>query len=284
MTLAAINWNLLFEDPELVRVFRVVVVILLGLGLLYGITLALGRVLRENASPHFSLLVKKLVFYLGSVVIILTVLLELGFDLRGLLATAGIATVAIGFAAQTSLSNLISGLFLIGEKPFRIGDLVRVNEVTGIVESIDLLSIKIRTLDNLFVRIPNESMIKNPMTNITRYPIRRMDLTIGVAYREDVARVMEILKELAAANPLALDDPEPLILFNDFGESSLQFRFGLWFEKSNFLKLRNSILREIKERFDREGIEIPFPHVTLYSGSESGPFSVKLEEGKASKP
>lgn len=282
--LAAINWNLFLEDPEVVRVFRVSVVVLLGFGLLYGVSLTLGRVLRDNASAHFSLLIKKLVFYLGAVVIILTVLLELGFDLRGLLATAGIATVAIGFAAQTSLSNLISGLFLIGEKPFRIGDLIRVNEVTGVVESIDLLSIKIRTLDNLFVRIPNESMIKNPMTNITRYPIRRMDLTIGVAYREDVARVMEILKDLAAANPLALDDPEPLILFNDFGESALQFRFGLWFEKSNFLKLRNSILQEIKERFDREGIEIPFPHVTLYSGSESGPFSVKLVEGKASKP
>ena len=282
--LAAINWNLFLEDPEVVRVFRVGVVVLLGFGLLYGVSLTLGRVLRDNASAHFSLLIKKLVFYLGAVVIVLTVLLELGFDLRGLLATAGIATVAIGFAAQTSLSNLISGLFLIGEKPFRIGDLIRVNDVTGVVESIDLLSIKIRTLDNLFVRIPNESMIKNPMTNITRYPIRRMDLTIGVAYREDVARVMEILKDLAAANPLALDDPEPLILFNDFGESALQFRFGLWFEKSNFLKLRNSILQEIKERFDREGIEIPFPHVTLYSGSESGPFSVKLEEGKTSKP
>ena len=282
--LTAINWNLFLEDPEVVRVFRVTIVVFLGFGLLYGISFTLGRVLRDNPSAHFSILLKKLVFYLGAVVIILTVLLELGFDLRGLLATAGIATVAIGFAAQTSLSNLISGLFLIGEKPFRIGDLVRVNEVTGVVESIDLLSIKIRTLDNLFVRIPNESMIKNPMTNITRYPIRRMDLTIGVAYREDVARVMKILKDLATANPLALDDPEPLILFNDFGESALQFRFGLWFEKSNFLKLRNSILQEIKERFDREGIEIPFPHITLYSGSESEPFPVKLAEKKASKP
>ena len=148
------------------------------------------------------------------------------------------------------------------------------------MESIDLLSIKIRTLDNLFVRIPNESMIKNPMTNITRYPIRRMDLTIGVAYKEDVGRVMAILRELAEANPLALDDPEPLILFNDFGESALQFRFGLWFEKSNFLKLRNSILREIKERFDKEGIEIPFPHITVYSGTATEAFPVRLEGGK----
>jgi small-conductance mechanosensitive channel len=278
--LGTFDWELILRDPEVQRLARLATVIVLGLLLLYGAGYLLGRVFRNSQCPHFALLMRKLVFYLGSTVIIITVLLELGFDLRGLLATAGIATVAIGFAAQTSLSNLISGLFLIGEKPFKIGDLVRVNDVLGLVESIDLLSIKIRTLDNLFVRIPNEAMIKNPMTNITRYPIRRMDLTIGVAYKEDVGRVMAILRELAEANPLALDDPEPLILFNDFGESALQFRFGLWFEKSNFLKLRNSILREIKERFDKEGIEIPFPHITVYSGTATEAFPVRLEGGK----
>jgi small-conductance mechanosensitive channel len=274
--LAAIDWNLFLNDPDISRLVRVSAFVIGGFALLYAISFALGRMLRNMQSAHFSLLLRKLVFYLGSVIILISVLLELGFDLTGLLATAGIATVAIGFAAQTSLSNLISGLFLIGEKPFRIGDLIRVNDVLGVVESIDLLSIKIRTLDNLFVRIPNESMIKNPVTTVTRYPIRRMDLDIGVAYKEDVGRVMEILKDLATHNPFVLDDPEPLILFNNFGDSALQFRFGLWFEKSNFLKLRNSIMRDVKERFDREGIEIPFPHMTLYSGSATGPFPVEV--------
>jgi small-conductance mechanosensitive channel len=102
-----------------------------------------------------------------------------------------------------------------------------------------------------------------------------MDLTIGVAYKEDVAKVMQVLKELAAANPLVLDEPTPLIMFDTFGDSSLNFRFGLWFEKSNFLKLRNSIMQEIKARFDAEGIEIPFPHITLYSGSQTAPFPVE---------
>jgi small-conductance mechanosensitive channel len=90
--------------------------------------------------------------------------------------------------------------------------------------------------------------------------------------------VMDIFKELAAENPFVLDDPEPLILFNNFGSSALEFRFGLWFEKSNFLKLRNSIMREIKERFDKEGIEIPFPHLTLYRGSATDPFPVEIQE------
>jgi small-conductance mechanosensitive channel len=204
-------------------------------------------------------------------------MIELDFDLTGLLATAGIASVAIGFAAQTSLSNLISGLFLIGEKPFKIGDLIRVDGVLGVVDSIDLLSIKLRTLDNLFVRIPNENVIKAPVTNVTRYPIRRMDIDIGVAYKERAGRVLEILAEVARANRFALNEPEPLILFQDFGDSALKFRFGVWFEKSNYLLLRNSLLQDIQERFNTEGIEIPFPQITLHAGSETAPFPIRLE-------
>ncbi len=281
--LLTLDWHLLWNSPEMARLARILFLILAGSAILYSLSFTAGRLLRKSQSLHYAVLVRKLIFYGGSAIILLSVMAELGFQLTHLLATAGIATVAIGFAAQTSLSNLISGLFLIGEKPFQIGDLVRIGETLGVVESIDLLSVKIRTLDNLFVRIPNENVLKNPMTNITRYPIRRMDLQIGVAYKENVGRVLEVLRELARANPFVLDDPAPLILFDSFGESALQFRFGLWFEKGNFLKLRNSIMREIKERFDREGIEIPFPHLTLYSGSASGPFPVRLDTPKAGK-
>ena len=274
-----IDGHLLSIAPEFMLLVRVLTWIVVGLSILYLATHALGQILRKTQSAHLTILVRKLVFYLGLLIIFISVMMELGFDLTGLLATAGIATVAIGFAAQTSLSNLISGLFLIGEKPFRIGDRVRVENILGVVESIDLLSIKIRTLDNLFVRIPNESMIKNPVTTVTRYPIRRMDLDLSVAYKEDVGRVLQILAELASNNPYALDEPAPLILFNNFGESALEFRFGLWFEKTNFLLLRNSIMKEIKERFDKEGIEIPFPHVTLYTGKATDPFPVRVEGG-----
>lgn len=278
--LAFIDWDELWRNPEAAQWLRVTLFTLAGLVLLYVISFAAGRMLASRQSPHFSQLMRKFIFYVGSAVILITVLIELGFDLTGLLATAGVATLAIGFAAQTSLSNLISGLFLVGERPFQIGDLVRVSSVLGVVESIDLLSIKIRTLDNLFVRIPNETMLKEPLTTVTRYPIRRMDLEIGVAYKEDVTKVMAILKEIGEKNIFALDDPEPLILFDRFGDSALQLKFGVWFEKTNFIKLRNSILTEIKERFDAEGIEIPFPHLTVYKGAASEPFEVDIRERK----
>lgn len=281
--IATFFWKELFSNPETEHTFRVAVYVILSLLLLYTVSFAASRLLLKRLSLHYAKLVRKLIFYIGCSIILVSVLVEMGINLTGILATAGVAGLAIGFAAQTSLSNLISGLFLIGERPFQIGDLVRVNDILGVVESIDLLSIKIRTLDNLFVRIPNEAMLKEPVTNVTRYPIRRMDLEIGVAYKEDIGQVMDILKELATANPYALDDPEPLILFNNFGDSALLFKFGLWFEKSNYLKLRNSIMREIKERFDREGIEIPFPHMTLYTGSETDPFPIDLKDRNPSR-
>jgi len=278
-----IDWQALWETPEMIKFFRIAAQLIVVLTVLWVFSYALSRLLVKHYSLHFRVLARKLIFYVGAMVILVTILMELGFNLTGLLATAGIATVAIGFAAQTSLGNLISGLFLVAEQPFRIGDLVRVQDVLGFVESIDLLSVKFRTLDNLFIRIPNETMLKNPVTTVTRYPIRRMDLKIGVAYKEDVSRVMRILQELAEANPLVLDQPRSLILFDQFGDSALEFKFGVWFEKSNYLDLRNSIMREIKERFDHEGIEIPFPHLSLYAGSASAPLPVEIKSKAPSK-
>jgi len=133
----------------------------------------------------------------------------MGFQLSVLLGAAGILSVAIGFASQTSASNLISGLFLIGEGPFAIGDFIRVGTTEGEVLSIDLLSVKLRTPDNLFVRIPNEQLIKSEVVNLTRFAIRRLNLAVGVAYKEDIPRVRHILMQVATDNPLCLNEPAP---------------------------------------------------------------------------
>ena len=116
---------------------------------------------------------------------------ELGFKLSVLLGAAGVLTVAVGFASQTSASNIISGLFLLGERPFSVGDVIRVGSTTGEVLSIDLLSAKLRTFENLFVRIPNETLIKSEVTNLSRLPVRRLDLKIGIAYKEEVGENKE---------------------------------------------------------------------------------------------
>ncbi|MDQ8194825.1 mechanosensitive ion channel family protein [Coraliomargarita sp. SDUM461004] len=251
-------------------------VLCIGLGLVFAISRLLTRVLKPRFSPHHLLLAQKSCLYVGIVLVICTTLIQLHVNLTAVLGAAGIVTVAIGFAAQTSLSNLISGLFLLGERPFEVGDTIIVGGTRGVVLSIDLLSVKLRTVDNLFVRMPNETLIKAEVTTVTRFPIRRMDINIGVAYKEDVKKVIRVLREVADANPHSLNEPVPLVLFKDFGASSLDFLLGVWFEKSKFLDLKNGIMQDIKERFDAEGIEIAFPHLTVYAGSETPAFPVTV--------
>jgi small-conductance mechanosensitive channel len=103
-----------------------------------------------------------------------------------------------------------------------------------------------------------------------------MDIPIGVAYKEDIGKVVRILREVANDNPLCLDEPEPLIIFKGFGESALEFLFGPWFVKTDYIALRNSLLTDVKKRFDEAGIEIPFPHRTLYAGEATKPFPVHI--------
>lgn len=230
----------------------------------------------ERLTLHGSVLLRRGVVYGVFALFAISALHQLGFDLTVVLGAAGILSVAIGFASQTSASNLISGLFLLGERPFSVGDTIKVADTTGEVLSIDLLSVKLRTFDNLFVRIPNETLIKSQVTTLTRFAIRRYDMKVGVAYHEQIGRVRDVLMRVADRNTLCLDEPAPLFIFLGFGESSLDIQFSVWAKRESFLELRNRMHEEVKEAFDREGIEIPFPHRTLYPGSESAPFPVEI--------
>ncbi|MEX2607402.1 MAG: mechanosensitive ion channel family protein [Kiritimatiellia bacterium] len=259
---------------------RALIIIVIAWPLIHAGARLLERTLKKHMSAQAAMLGYQLVNYGGALLLVLMVLRELGFNITTILGAAGIAGVAIGFAAQTSLSNLISGFFLIWEKPFGVDDLIKTSSTTGVVVAIDLLSTKIRTFDNTLVRIPNETLIKSEVTTITKYDIRRFDINLGVAYKEDVGRVIRVLKEVANANPFCLDEPEPLVLFLGFGDSSLNFLFGVWFAKADFLALRNSILKEVHDRFREENIEIPFPHLSIYAGSATEPFPVKVVSGQ----
>ena len=257
---------------------RILLIVAIGLPIVKLISSLSGRAAGKRFSPQNVMLTRKFVFYGGACLLFVMILQELGFSVGAILGAAGIAGIALGFASQTSLSNLISGLFLISEKPFELGDVIRIGDTFGLVLSIDLLSVKLRRFDNTYVRIPNESLIKSELTNITRFPIRRFDLNLGVAYKEDIDRTIEILQEIIDSNPHALKEPAPIVLFTGFGASALEIFVGVWFEKTDFLALRSSLMPEIKRRLDEEGIEIPFPHRTLYAGSVTEPFPVRMVE------
>lgn len=272
------------QSPMVLNVLRACLLLAAGLVLAGVITRAVKKVAARQFTAHQSMLIIRILYWLIMGLFVTSALRELGFSLGVVLGAAGVLSVAIGFASQTSASNLISGLFLVSEKPFQLGDVIKVGETTGEVLSIDLLSVKLRTFDNLFVRIPNESLIKSQVTNMTRFPIRRFDLVVRVAYKEDISKVREILRQVAENNPLCMDDPEPIFIFNGFGDSSLNIQFSVWAKRESFRDLRNTMQEEIKNAFDAAGIEIPFPHRSLYAGSETAPFPIRIVTGADTQP
>ncbi|MDT0581528.1 mechanosensitive ion channel family protein [Brumicola blandensis] len=270
----------LFSQVQLFSIGKAILILIIGFLLARLARNAIGRLHVLDLTPHGLILVKRLVFYGVLILTGVSVMRELGFDLSVVLGAAGILTVAIGFASQTSASNLISGLFLMMERPFSVGDNIKVGDTIGEVISIDLLSVKVRTFDNLFVRLPNESMIKTEVTTLTKFPIRRADIKVGVAYKEDIEKVKNILTNLADANPLCLEEPAPLFIILGFGNSSIDIQFSVWAKRESFLTLKNSFYQEIKQAFDQEGVEIPFPHVSLYSGEATKPIPISIVDNK----
>jgi small-conductance mechanosensitive channel len=234
----------------------------------------------EIFTQQTSQLIQRGTYYLIFTLFVFSALLELGFNLNVLLGAASVLTVAIGFASQTSASNFISGIFLMAERSFVIGDVIKVGNTVGEVLSIDLLSVKIRTFDNLFVRLPNEALIKSEVTTFSKFPIRRLDMKIGVAYKENIAKVKGVLEKVAFDNPLCLEEPKPFYIFQGFEDSSLSLQFSVWAKRENFLELKNTMYEQIKNAFDEENIEIPFPHLSLYTGSNTEPFPITLTKDK----
>ena len=268
---AVVAW---ITNPALLgALFRALLYVVVGVTLARGARYAIKRGLGGFPVSQQQLFAR--VAYYGILLLFgISAMRQIGFDFAVLLGAAGIVTVAIGFASQTSASNLISGLFLVIEKAVQAGDIVTIDGVTGEVLSVDLLSTKLRTFDNLQVRIPNETMVKARITTLNRFPVRRVDLTVGVAYESDLGLVQKTLLEVAQHNPLVLDEPAPLLISQGFGDSSIDYLLAVWGKSENFLTVRNSVTREIKEAFDAAGIEIPFPQRTLQPGAT--PLEIRL--------
>ncbi|MBN1986269.1 MAG: mechanosensitive ion channel family protein [Prolixibacteraceae bacterium] len=277
------EWSEYFSAQTLEKVIRFALIFIIGLIIIYTLAYLVKKFMPAKWSQQRKMIINRFVQYSGFAILFFILVSEFDINLTAIFGAAGIIGIIIGVASQTSIGNIVSGFFLVSEKSFEIGDVIRIGDKSGVVYSIDLLSIKIKTFDNLLLRIPNQTVISTELTNITRFPIRRLDFNVSVAYKEDLKKVKSVLEKVAKNNPLSLDEPEPLITFKDFGDSGITILLGIWFEKTNYLAVKNSIFQEIKEAFDAEGIEIPFPHVSLYTGEATKPFPLIVKEKKATK-
>ncbi|HOE09668.1 MAG TPA: mechanosensitive ion channel family protein [Treponemataceae bacterium] len=219
----------------------------------------------KKFSKQTQAIADKIVKYTFYLIIIFSLLNFFGIKLTALLGAAGIAGVAVGFAAQTSFSNIISGFFVLSEHALKIGDFINVDGTAGTVDSVDLLSVRIVTTDNKAVRIPNETIIKSNLINNSYFPQRRMDVRVSVSYKSDLEKVLEALKLVAPKCPSGLAEPAPVVFFDGFGSSGIEVVLGVWFKNENFLKMKNELYIEIRKTFKEEGIEIPLPQVVIHS-------------------
>jgi small-conductance mechanosensitive channel len=250
--------------------FTLLIAALIFLGsLLFSklVSIQLRRSLKDKLSnEHLGMLIK-VVSYGIMIIAILWIMPMVGLEPSGLMVAGGIVALAIGFASQSIIGNLISGLFLMGERPVKIGDLVEIAGNLGTVEDIQIISTAIRTLDGLYIRIPNETVFTSSITNFSANPVRRFELAIGISYANDADKAIAIIKDIAADHPLILINPPPQVFVDALGDSSVDLIARFWSPTSEWYSVKMELLWKIKVAIEAEGIEIPFPQRVLWSGS-----------------
>lgn len=219
---------------------------------------AIKRIPEKKIKEQYRAVCFKIVHYTYYIVLVMYVLGLFGIKLSALLGAAGIAGVAIGFAAQTSMSNLISGVFVLTEQVIKPGDTISVGDTTGIVDSIDAISVKIHTFDNQLVRIPNSKIIDSNLVNFSYHPVRRFTFPVSISYDTDMAFAVETIKKAPDLCPSVLKEPAPLVWYDGFGDSGINMTLAVYFNRDDLVKIKNEVPIAIKKVFDEAGITIPF--------------------------
>ena len=258
-TTSLINWVKSFITWEnLFKLLGTVFIIFVMWIVFRLIAKAIRRVPETKLPAQRTAVIIRFLKYIFYIIVVLYVLGLFGINLKAIWGAAGIAGVAIGFAAQTSVSNLISGLFVLTEGSIHVGDTIIVGDVTGVVDEVKLLSIRVHTFDNQMVRIPNSTIINSNLTNNSYHDKRRLTLNVGVDYSTDMKLALETLKKAPELCPTVLKDPAPAVWFDGFADSSINLVVAVWFKPAEFLQTKNDLYIAIKKVLDEANISIPF--------------------------
>ena len=253
----------LAEAPLLVQ--RLVVGLLVfGLG--YLITrlvqvLVVRAVRRTPGGTAVEHVLSRIIAIVGITLAFLTALSTMGVDIGALIAALGLTSLAVGLALKDTIENTITGVLMLIQRPFKVGDVIKVSDVTGTVADIAIRTTNIKTFDGLHVLIPNRHVYNEIITNWSYYAQRRIMLTVGVAYDTDLALACRVLSEAVAAAPGVLAEPAPLVSLEGFDETSIRMVFRFWIEwqTTNAVDLQTHLTQVIMEVARREGIGIPVP-------------------------
>ncbi|WP_029933565.1 mechanosensitive ion channel family protein [Thiomicrospira pelophila] len=211
------------------------------------------------------------------VLLIIAVLSQLGFDTTSLVAVLAAGSLAVGLALKDSLQNFAAGVMLIILQPFKEEDFVEVAGHMGMVEKVMLFSTLLRTPDNREITIPNGQIYAEPLVNYSARDTRRLDLIFGIDYNSDLRKAKQILQDIVAADERVLKEPESLVVVSELADSSVNFTVRAWVSTDDYWPLKFELLERVKLAFDDQGIEIPFPQMSLH-------FQQDIAQMMAAKP
>ena len=203
---------------------------------------------------------RRVVLFLGFLLALSTV----GISIAPFLAAFGVIGFVVGFALQETMSNFAAGVMILLYQPFDIGDMVSAGGVTGKVAGLSLVNTTFLTGDNQKILVPNGKIWGNTITNMTANSTRRVDLTASISYEDNIEKAEAVLRELCEQHPLVLSDPETVVRVSNLGDSSVDLQVRPWAKTDDYWTVHFDLIRAIKDRFDSEGISMPYPQRALH--------------------
>ncbi|GLI47806.1 mechanosensitive ion channel protein MscS [Methanoculleus bourgensis] len=252
-----------------------VVIIAVGVAIAKIVSINVRRALAERLPKNERELIAKVIYYIIVIWAVIVALPYLNINLSGLLVAGGIAGLVIGFASQSVVSNLVSGLFLMFEHPIKIGDSINVAGVSGSVEDIRILSTIVKTYDGIYTRIPNEKVFTSNITNYVHNAARRFEYSISIRYEDDANEAIRLTKEVIEAHPFALKNPAPSVFVDNLGDDGLNLTARIWAPTQNWWDVRTELLWDIVKKLEENGIEMPYPQRTVWFADD-----LRVTDGK----
>ncbi len=215
----------------------------------------------EKAGVEISLqkFINSLVSLGLKILLIVSVASMVGIATTSFIAVLGAISFAVGLALQGSLANFAGGVLILLLKPFKVGDVVEVQGFVGIVDQIQIFNTILKTFDNKTIFIPNAALSNGNITNYSMEPTRRVDMTFGIGYDDDLKKAKELLKKLVNEDERILKDPAPLVALAELADSSVNFTVKVWVKKEDYLNVFYDFQEKVKLTFDEQGISIPYP-------------------------
>ena len=225
------------------------------------ITVALEKSKVEDTVRIF---VTNLLNTLLMILVFIAAINQLGIETTSIIAVLGAAGLAIGLALQGSLSNFAAGILIVIYRPYKVGDYIEAGNHAGTVKDIQIFSTVLKTPDNKIVVVPNGSIMNGSIVNYSDQDTRRVDLIISCSYEDDIDKVRSVLEDILKKEKRILKDPKPQIAVAELADSSVNFIFRPWVKRTDYLPVYYSLLEEVKKRFDKEGISIPYPQSDVH--------------------